>query len=173
MDKNSYEYQKYTEIKNYLDNKVWVTKKIRMNAAERCEHYDRFSKTVLTILSIICTSISALLLSDTLSNTSCYNWINLLMTFLSIVLMGLSILVSNDSLQVMADDYKKSYHALESLSVDFENLLDDIQIDETISPLKIKNRFNDLKSQYNVILNKYKNHTNKDYMKFIKSRSKQ
>ncbi len=155
----SYLEKSFLEELNY---KIWSTKGARFEADKRLKIISRMSNISLAILSaylIIAGLISVYNLKSNLD----FDFINYIVTALSIILLVLS-------LHENAQDYKLRANNFHSCGLELSILYDKLRIFKTLSAVKTveeKESFaKQLSKDYNVILSKYENHISIDYKNF-------
>ncbi|WP_257607525.1 SLATT domain-containing protein [Weissella sagaensis] len=151
------------EIKYYLDSKVWVTKKIRMAAAERRQRWSTWVKGALAFLAILDTVLSVI--------SSTTNYGGTVSTICSVIVMGIAFIVTGDVFQEQANNYRDAYHDLEMLTIKFETLIRQSEFDNC-KRSEIEVKFDNLKVEYTNILSKYINQTGRDYNLFNEKNKK-
>ncbi|MDL0113518.1 SLATT domain-containing protein [Mammaliicoccus sciuri] len=143
-------------VQNYKNNKVWITKKARMNAEARCLANNNKAIIFLNFYSALLIIISIL---SIVYNSEIQSLISL---FLSIAIMGVSVIIASMDFKEQAIQYKRSYLELMKIEEeldDLENCLDQYN-DEQSSKLFMK-----IKNDYIKILESTPNHKEIDYQK--------
>ncbi|MGE6719569.1 SLATT domain-containing protein [Peribacillus frigoritolerans] len=150
------------EIKEFRDNKVWVTKKIRMDAEARMNKNNLFSLIIVNYYTLIVLSLSIWAL--VIESKYMVDKISLITVISSVALFGISLFVSVFGFKEKAISYKQCYLDLYRL----ENQFDEILLDDSLDHSKALNKFNELKKDYNHILEKTDNHSDEDRLYFLK-----
>ncbi|WP_394675343.1 SLATT domain-containing protein [uncultured Chryseobacterium sp.] len=160
----------FTGVKSYLEKsfleelnyKIWSTKGARFEADKRLKIVSRTSNISLSILSaylIIAGLISVYNLKSNLN----FDFINYIVTALSIILLVLS-------LHENAQDYKLRANNFHNCSLELSTLYDRLRIFKTLThepTLEEKKDFAiNLSNEYFLILSKYENHISIDYKNF-------
>lgn len=142
-------------LKN-LENRVWITKKIRMEAAERRIDLNNQFNLVLNIATVLALlmSIMSLLPNRILSN----NNISMLSIAISIGVMVTALLITGYNFTEDANQFRKSYLNLDKLE---NNIRDEINSDYDDIKKTIK-----LEKEYNRIQTETLNHNNMDFIYF-------
>ncbi|ANU24194.1 SLATT domain-containing protein [Planococcus donghaensis] len=150
------------DIIKYRDNRVWQTKKIRMNAEERMKNNSSFNNFVLNYYTFWLLTASIFQLVD--SNTSQEIYV----LIASIAVFGFAIYSSTADYKGKALQYKDSYTQLAHIENDLDNLL----LRESISKEEKAKEFFLIKQRYISELGKHDNQTKKDYILFNKNEEK-
>lgn len=139
-----------------LKNRVWQTKKIRMEAEERRINLKNQFSLVLngaTILALLI-SVTALIPNLILSNNS----MTILSIAISIGVMVTSLLITGYSFIENANQFRQSYLNLDELENEIQDEISKTHCDgETVAKLE---------SKYNQIQSETLNHNNMDYVYF-------
>jgi hypothetical protein len=141
------------EISEFIYNKVWVTRKCRMEAEARMNSNHIFSQFLVNYYTFVVLSFSiwTLVLKDDAESKT----VALLTVISSVGLFGVSLFISSIGFREKAMLYKDSYINLGRLETELKNLLrssDDHSI--------IKTEFYSFEKSYNDILAKTDNHSN-------------
>lgn len=147
-----------SDIVEYRDNRVWQTKKIRMNAEERMKNNNSFNNFVLNYYTFWLLTTSIFQLVD--SNTSQEIYV----LIASIAVFGFAIYSSTADYKGKALQYKDSYTQLAHI----ENELDSLLLKDFISKEDKEKEFFLIKQHYISELGKHDNQTKKDYILFNK-----
>jgi SMODS and SLOG-associating 2TM effector domain family 5 len=145
------------EIKNLINNRVWVTKKARMEAEARMNRNNFFMTLLVNYYTFIVLAFSIWTLVSENNNMS------LLTVIASVGLFGISIFVSAVGYREKALQFKESYLSLNELEFDLKYLLRNENLEESLV-------INDLKlyeKKYNEILTKSENHNDLDFTKVL------
>ena len=134
---------------NLLSDKIWVTRKSRINSEDRLRKYSIFSELILTIYSTVIVLLSIWNLSYPSSNA------NLLIVFGSIILLIVSINISSSKYGERALSMRNHYIKLEELYFQAKQAEEQQDFDR-ICPLK---------SQYVALLSGIENHSEYDYLR--------
>lgn len=149
--------QLQNDIKNFMYNKTWTTKKSRMNSEERYLKYDIRSLILLNWYSVCMLALSVVTVYKTNGNFDLYNLV------LSILLLGVTLIVTLLKFKQTANEYKVSYTKIILIENRLEDLMyrlrDDIKID---NPYEV---FFAIKNDYEEILKDTPNHKYIDYEK--------
>lgn len=110
------------EIDNFIKNRVWVTKKIRMESEARLKRNLNMANIVINYytFTVLAFSIWALVLD---TNSELTKYVTLMTVISSVGLFGVSLLISSLAYRERALQFKESYLKLDSLESDFKNLL--------------------------------------------------
>jgi len=139
-----------------LKDRIWTTKKIRMEAEERRLQIKRDIDLVLNGVSALTLVLSVLsLVPSTLKNFISSTGLSILSIILSIIMIITSLVVTNYRLSEEAAQFRQSYTELDSL----ENVVGALS-DENTKDLS------ELENKYTAILSKNLNHNNLDYIYF-------
>lgn len=143
------------EIESLKDNRVWITKKARMEAESRMNRNNLFSQLLVNYYTFVVLGFSIWTL---VSQDSA---ISLLTVIASVGLFGVSIFVNAIGYREKALQYKESYLNLNELEFEIKDLLRIDDNNHIISDLrKYEKRYSD-------ILSKSENHSNIDYIKVL------
>lgn len=142
------------EIKTFADNRVWITKKSRIEAESRMNRNHLFSQILINYYTfiVLAFSIWSLLTSDTL--------ISLWTVISSVGLFGISIFITSINFREKAIQFKSSYISLNDLEFKLVNLSK-----ETNTTNNLQLKFEKLKRLYNSTLSRTDNHAEIDYIK--------
>jgi SMODS and SLOG-associating 2TM effector domain family 5 len=145
------------EIKSLKNNRVWITKKSRMEAEARMNRNNILSQVLVNYYTfgVLAFSIWTLVSQDSA--------MSLLTVVVSVGLFGLSIFVSAIGYREKALQYKESYLSLNELEFDLKSLLRNklLKEDEVITELYT------LEKKYTDILTKSENHIDSDFIKVL------
>ncbi|MBC1976343.1 SLATT domain-containing protein [Listeria booriae] len=151
-----------SEIEDFKERRVYITKKARMNAEERYLQYYDYTQIVLTVASVSMIALSVLTLIAPNQNFDTWNLI------ISIYLLGITLIITGFKLKERADEHKNSYIKITLVEVKIETLyssLRDGEIDEESDAYQL---FADIKNEYVDVLSNTVNHKNIDYLKASK-----
>jgi len=172
MDKNdSYDNPKIErlkgEIHSFSYDKVWITKKVRMNSENRLNKLDSLSQFLLNWYSIstLALSVVTLIFPD-----QKFDILNLI---ISIFLMGITLIVTSAKLKDRANEFKISYIQITVIEEDLKNL--ELQCELFIDESTYKDIFSDfikIKKKYISILDSTPNQEQIDYDKYLYSSNK-
>lgn len=151
------------EIAKFKNNKVWKTKKCRMNAEERYLKYNTRSSIVLNeyTVSMITLSVITTYKPDDI--------INLLNLVLSILLLGVTLTVTFLKFKETAEEYKISYTNIILIEDELDNL--SIRLQDNHYPSDPYEKFSEIKISYEKVLKETPNHKYIDYLKNEKRNS--
>lgn len=147
---------KENEIKRFKDNKVWITKKSRMNAEQRVNRNDLNTQIIINYYTFWVLAASIWSLKEDNIN------INILTVIMSVGLFGISIFINSMNYKEKALKYKDSYHRLSHLESQLQQLLES---DRSLNGLKEK--LQQYRNSYNNILELTDNHSCIDYEKVL------
>lgn len=155
----------HKKIENFRDNRVWVTKKIRMDSEARMNHNNIISIFIVNYYTfiILALSVISLILDDKYSSS-----LTILTTIVSIALFGISLFISLYGFKEKALYYKQSHIDLAEIEFELDHLLMRTDIGEKI----LLEKFHDLKLKYNHIMEKTDNHSTYDRLNFLKQSDK-
>nr|WP_256092672.1 SLATT domain-containing protein [Staphylococcus equorum] len=148
-------------MEKYKDDKVWITKKARMNAEARYLKYNNRAVIFLNIYSaeLIIISILSLIFNSELNS--------LISIFLSIAIMAVSVILASMDFKEQANHHKKSYLELMKIEEELANLeLDCSKKNHD----EIVNKYIEIKKNYIKILESTPNHKDIDYKKVREER---
>lgn len=145
------------EIKYFKNNKLWFTKKSRMEAESRVLRNDRISNIIINYYNLLVLSVSIYTLI----------WESqvgvVLTTIVSVGLFGISNYMNSMNYKESAFKYRESYLRLSKIETKLENLiLKSISREEKLS------EFNKIKEEYDNILELSYNHSKIDYIAVVK-----
>lgn len=150
------------EIKKYRDTRVWVTKKVRMNAEEQMNKNSSFNNFILNYYTFWLLSLSIILL--TFSNSG----LELFILVASIALFGYSIYASTANFRGKALQYKDSYIQLGYI----ENKLDHLLLNASLSYEDKEQQFLHIKNCYIAEMAKNENQSKEDFILFNESKKR-
>lgn len=153
------------EIKHFKDERVWVTKKIRMESEARMNKNNIFSLFMVNFYTLIVLSLSIIAL--VINDSVIVNKITVLTLISSVALFGVSLFVSLYGFKEKAMSYKQCYLDLTKIENDCQSLLLKDQEYEVKG-----NTFNNLKKEYANILEKTDNHSSVDRLTYLKNNGK-
>ncbi|MED0681608.1 SLATT domain-containing protein [Bacillus sp. 22446] len=144
------------DIESLKDNRIWITKKARMEAEARLNRNNLFAQLLVNYYTfvVLAFSIWTLVSQDKV--------MSLLTVIASVGLFGVSIFVSSAGFREKALQFKDSYSNLNELEFELNNLL---RISDSIGIYELIKRLKEYEIQYNNILNKIDNHKDVDYIK--------
>ncbi|ALC54071.1 hypothetical protein ACN91_21560 [Bacillus cereus] len=145
------------EIKDFNYNRVWVEKKIRINAEERLNK-GNFQTTILVNLYtffMLCYSILGLkyTTSEVLSTVS---------VIISVGLFGVALYISLIGYREKALGFKLSHLELARIETKMSILV----LDESKSDKELLELFEKYRNEYTEVLEKTDNHIRRDYLKY-------
>lgn len=133
-----------------LASDIWITRKCRILAAERLYANENFCRFVSIYYSILTTVLTII------------NMINIESKNIDVVILIISITVTNFLLYLDTQNYKDRYLALK------KNYLDLNELQIKIKSLEVKydiNEYNEVALEYNNLLREVENHKEYDYIK--------
>ena len=140
------------EIRFFKDNKVWVTKKARMEAENRVLRNDRMANSIINYYNLLVISVSIYTLI----------WESkigvVLTTIVSVGLFGISNYINSINYKESAFRYRESYLRLSKIETKLDNL-----ILKLASKEEKLSEFNKIKEEYHNILELSYNHSEIDY----------
>ena len=140
------------EIRFFKDNKVWVTKKARMEAENRVLRNDRMANVIINYYNLLVLSVSIYTLI----------WESkigvVLTTIVSVGLFGISNYINSMNYKESAFKYRESYLRLSKIETKLDNL-----ILKLASKEEKLSEFNKIKEEYDNILELSYNHSEIDY----------
>lgn len=143
-----------TDVKKWLDDKVWTTKKVRMSA-----ELDRNEKNKRLNYFLIYYSASLSVMS--FLNLTAPDGFNVILwsSMISVILPSINIFVYKANYSLEANNFRESYLDISELESKVSAKLNsnqEISMEE----------YDEFTSNYNDILKKYRNHTEKDYKRY-------
>lgn len=110
------------EIDKFIKNRLWVTKKIRMESEARLRKNHNISNIIINYytFAVLAFSIWSLVLDP---NSSMAKYVTLMTVISSVGLFGVTLLISSIGYKERALQFKESYLKLDSLESDFKHLL--------------------------------------------------
>lgn len=151
----------YGKIEKFIHDRVWETKKTRMNSEERYLRYNFFSEVILNEYSVCMLALSVITLSKADAR---FDLLNLV---LSILLLGVTLIVTCLRFKETANEYKNSYTQLILIEDQLENLL--LKIKEQYLEEDPYDSFLNIKNNYQTILSNTPNHKYIDYLRMKKN----
>ncbi|MGB3161779.1 MAG: SLATT domain-containing protein [Carnobacterium sp.] len=157
------------ELKNSIDNykqtRVWVTKKVRMDAEAIRKRVNNHLEILLTYYSVATLSLSVITYKNPDENLDTWNLL------ITIFLLGIVIIVTNLNLDNKANEFKKSYILLDQLEAKIDKLIFNINHNSAEITFHIANdAFFNIKEEYSKILNETDNHSDFDFLSYRVSR---
>lgn len=119
--------EKIKEYAQKLSNRIWITRKCRINAAERLEVYNfliKFFQIYYSTISFIMTIANFYFASKHLSN----DFLTLLLPIYSSATLFFSLFFSSQNFKERANCFKKNYHQLDRLNRELDYKLNVKQI---------------------------------------------
>ncbi|WP_447403043.1 SLATT domain-containing protein (plasmid) [Lysinibacillus sp. fkY74-1] len=164
-EKSDKETNLINEITHFKDNRVWVTKKTRMESEARMNSNNVFSLFVVNFYTLIVLALS--ILGLVISDKDMVDKITVLTLISSVALFGISLFVSLFSYKEKAIAYKQCYLDLTRIESQCQDLLlDDLDYQKRFY------KFNEIKKEYNHILEKTDNHSYVDRLIYLKNNKK-
>lgn len=153
------------EITYLKDHRVWVTKKTRMESEARMNNNNIFSLFVVNFYTLIVLSLS--ILGLVITDQGIIDRISVLTVISSVALFGISLFVSLYGYKEKAISYKQCYLDLTRIESQCQDLiLQDLDYDDRLI------KFNEIKKEYNHILEKTDNHSFADRLVYLKNNKK-
>lgn len=153
------------EITYFKDHRVWVTKKTRMESEARMNNNNIFSLFVVNFYTLIVLSLS--ILGLVIIDKGIIDRISVLTVISSVALFGISLFVSLYGYKEKAISYKQCYLDLTRIESQCQDLI--------LQGLGYENRltkFNEIKKEYNHILEKTDNHSFADRLVYLRNNKK-
>ncbi|WP_226675215.1 SLATT domain-containing protein [Mesobacillus jeotgali] len=153
------------EITYFKDHRVWVTKKTRMESEARMNNNNIFSLFVVNFYTLIVLSLS--ILGLVITDQGIIDRISVLTVISSVALFGISLFVSLYGYKEKAISYKQCYLDLTRIESQCQDLI--------LQGLDYENRltkFNEIKKEYNHILEKTDNHSFADRLVYLRNNKK-
>lgn len=144
------------ELEKYvkqLEDNIWITRKCRINAAERLqanENFCRFISIYYSILTTVYTLINMLILEDRI---------------VDVFTLIISIATTNFFLYLDTKNYKDKYLEFKENYIELDKLLDKLN-EAKLNETKLEN-YQKIAREYNELLKRVENHKTKDYFKLI------
>lgn len=144
-------------IELFRDNRVYVTKKTRINSEERMNRYNFHSILILNLytFTMLCYSILAIKYPS-------QDWISMMSLIVSIALFGASVFVSLYGFREKALAYKMSHLKL----AEIESKLDLLLLDKNKTDNEVLNLYGSYQQKYNDVISKTENHHSIDYVTY-------
>jgi hypothetical protein len=153
------------EITYFKDHRVWVTKKTRMESEARMNNNNIFSLFVVNFYTLIVLSLS--ILGLVITDQGIIDRISVLTVISSVALFGISLFVSLYGYKEKAISYKQCYLDLTRIESQCQDLiLQDLDYENRLT------KFNEIKKEYNHILEKTDNHSFADRLVYLKNNKK-
>lgn len=151
------------EIEHLLNERIWKTKKARIEAEARANRNDLIANILTNYYTfiVLAFSIWALIL-DPLSEDA--KIVTIITVIASVGLFGMNLMISLIGFRGKANQYKDSHLKLDSLESDVNNLLRSAGY---ISPNALISELHSLEKKYNEILSLTDNHSFKDHQKVV------
>jgi hypothetical protein len=164
-EKSNKETDLLKEIVHFKDNKVWVTKKTRIESEARMNSNNIFSLFVVNFYTLIVLSLS--ILGLVIAEQEMIDRISLLTVIASVTLFGISLFVSLYGYKEKAISYKQCYLDLTKIESQCQDvLLEDLDYQSKLT------KFNEIKKEYSHILEKTDNHSSVDRLVYLKNNKK-
>lgn len=164
-EKSNKETSLLKEITYFKDNRVWVTKKTRMESEARMNNNNIFSLFVVNFYTLIVLSLS--ILGLVITNQVMVDKISVLTLISSVALFGISLFVSLYGYKEKAIAYKQCYLDLTKI----ESQCQDLILEDLDYPSRLI-KFNEIKKEYSHILDKTDNHSSVDRLVYLKNNKK-
>lgn len=161
MEKNTL----ITELKDFNYNKIWVTKKVRMEAEQRRIKRNEYLNYFLIYYTASLSIMSFLNLYDSTG----FN-LALFSSMISLVIPSVNMFQYKSNYSQQALEYRNSYLELSTLEDQINSCIANV---DTKNEVLDYNKVQKFKRDYATSINKYINHTTSDYHMFLyKSNSK-
>ncbi|HAM2092749.1 TPA: SLATT domain-containing protein [Listeria monocytogenes] len=147
------------EIERYRNERVYKTRKARINAEDRYLQYNDYSHIVLNISSISMIALSVLTLAVSNKNFDVLNLI------ISIYLLGVTLIVTGFNFKGKADEHKISYIEITKVEAKLDRLYSTLRDEKLPLRSNAYAMYIEIKNEYIDILEKTLNHKNIDYEK--------
>ncbi|MDD9312586.1 SLATT domain-containing protein [Cytobacillus firmus] len=153
------------EITYFKDHRVWVTKKTRMESEARMNNNNIFSLFVVNFYTLIVLSLS--ILGLVITDQGIIDRISVLTVISSVALFGISLFVSLYGYKEKAISYKQCYLDLTRIESQCQDLiLQDLDYENRLT------KYNEIKKEYNHILEKTDNHSFADRLVYLRNNKK-
>lgn len=149
-------------MEKFKDNRVWVTKKARMEAEKRMNFNNNVSIVLINYYTFLVLVLSIISLKWNLGDILTY-----VSVLISIALFGVSLYITLYGYKEKALSYKSCYIELTALESELEVLL----LDEKISDEDLLNGYSSLLSRYDKIMDKDNNHSDIDFISHLKNQN--
>lgn len=146
------------EIIEKLSNKIWITRKCRINTSERLIKTRRTAQFLTTYYTLMIISISIWSLFD--ENTL----LSFLIIIASLFLFGTTTIIESLNFQERIIFLKNCYIELDDLILDLEILKKEFS---RLQEEQIKVEFTRIKTNYRKLLENVENHSVFDHLKFL------
>lgn len=145
---------KREELIDAFINKVWITRKCRINAEARLERCDFLVGLLILYYSLIILFLSVWSLIEQLGN----HRLGLIAVIASIGLFGAQLFLSSRNFKLRSFQMKDCYIKLDEIYMQLQ-LLRILSSEQTV-----ENQLTQIQSRYNNILNAVENHTDYDFL---------
>ncbi|MFA1822981.1 SLATT domain-containing protein [Virgibacillus oceani] len=146
------------ELIKSLSNKVWITRKCRINTSDRLVFTSKVIQVLINYYTLMILSISIWSL-----NTTNNNHLSLFVIIASLFLFAITIGINSLNYKERIIYLKSSYIKLDDLYIDLNILLDELPF---IEKKEAKNRFIEIRNEYSKVLESVENHNAYDFIKF-------
>ncbi|WP_399631681.1 SLATT domain-containing protein [Sporosarcina sp. SG10008] len=147
------------EMIRRLSDKIWITRKCRINSSERLISTNRIAKFSINYFTLVVLSISIWTLYSNVDS----NQLSFITVIASLFLFAGTIGVNSLNYKERIVNLKSCYIKLDELIGDLEILKNDLpQLHRDI----VRGRFEIIRSSYQKILDEVENHNAYDYLKF-------
>ncbi|PEE96967.1 hypothetical protein CON21_30805 [Bacillus thuringiensis] len=152
-----------TEIIEQLSNKMWITRKCRINASERLLKIHRRAQFLINYYTVVILSLSIW----TLYSPPKSNHLSFITVIASLFLFAMTIAIDSSNYKDRISSMKNCYIKIDGLEAELNILLNDV-INKSISNDQvIKDTFRNIRKQYSDLLNSVENHSEYDHLKFL------
>lgn len=141
-----------------LSNKVWITRKCRINTSDRLVFTNKVTQFLINYYTLVILSISIWSLNTT-DNTH----FSLFTVIASLFLFGITVGVNSLNYRERIIYLKNCYIKLDDLYADLEILLSELPF---IEKQEGKRRFIEIRNEYSKVLESVENHNAYDFLKF-------
>lgn len=147
------------EIINRLSDKIWITRKCRINSSERLILTNRIAQFLINYFTLVVLSISIWTLYNNDESSQ-----------LSFITVIASLFLFAGTIGVNSLNYKERIVSLKSCYIKLDELIGDLEILKNEFPQLhrdiVRERFEIIRSSYQKILEEVENHNSYDYLKF-------
>ncbi len=144
---------------NNLKNKIWITRKCRINASQRLKLVDLVSKLLISYFTIVILSFSIWVLYNPNDQSH--------LAFITIIA---SLLIYGGSMGINSLNFKERFLSLKECYIELDKLYNDLEVLEIrLSSTEVNNmlkEFTSIRDKYEYWLKKVENHLSYDYLKF-------
>lgn len=146
------------EIIKSLSNKIWITRKCRINTSDRLIFTNKIAQILINYYTLMILSISIWTLNS-ISNTQLPFFTVIASLFLFAITIGIDSLNYKERIIFL----KSCYIKLDNLYTDLEVLLNELSI---LDLHEVKSRFEKIRNEYSKVLESVENHNSYDFLKY-------